>query len=532
MGEQLDDYIFPSADFEDPSFNPAAFVAKYRRVSSLESLRTQLQAYSEALKQQLFVIINRDYKDFIGIATKLDGVDTRVEVLRRPLVDLRLDLSSLHDWLMTSLQALDSKMSKKVAIRSRREKIESAIKCLDKLDVAERIIEGNVWKEEELQGNGERDDSTLKRRELSKALGKLRAYHMTSPTSSYGPFQGSASHQKDIFEASELERAAYALASARSHLGVLHSPRSEEMAEKYNNNKEGPASGGRKGSIANESDYGDSGEPDSSAITTSNKDNAVSQTNTILLEQRFNRLTEQLLGKIRGWFEESLASGDSSGVNNNINTKEDLVVRELGNRRLLQHCLCALQVMGRLDIAQAAVAECVLPYAKGTLTQGRVDGGGGRGSFGGLKAALLTVLQKLDQPVLTLLATAEGMGCDLVIGGVWSPITTLVCERFPNVFRVGIASVLADCFRAFEAFHAALSTQLLGPEYTTALTRRLTTDSRVVAFRDRWNLDLYLKLRTQEVSLDLIVLVCMCHQRASGRLIRGSIQPSCTTSIY
>ena len=142
MDEQLDDYIFPSTDFEDPSFSPAAFVAKYRRVTSLESLKTQLQQYSEALKQQLFVIINRDYKDFIGIATKLDGVDTRVEVIRRPLVDLRLDLSSLHDWLVTSLQALDSKLSKKAAIRSKKQKIESAIQCLDKLDVAERIIEG------------------------------------------------------------------------------------------------------------------------------------------------------------------------------------------------------------------------------------------------------------------------------------------------------------------------------------------------------------------------------------------------------
>lgn len=50
----------------------ATFVSQYRRVSySLESLKEQLLLYSEALKQQLFVIINRDYKDFITITTKV-----------------------------------------------------------------------------------------------------------------------------------------------------------------------------------------------------------------------------------------------------------------------------------------------------------------------------------------------------------------------------------------------------------------------------------------------------------------------------
>lgn len=526
MEEQLDDYIFPSTDFEDPSFSPAAFVAKYRRVSSLESLKTQLRQYSEALKQQLFEIINRDYKDFIGIATKLDGVDTRVEVLRRPLVDLRLDLSSLHDWLMTSLQALDSKLSKKMVIRSKKRKIESAIKCLDKLDVAEHIIEGSVRKEEEGEDEGneegrntDRDFSFLKRRELVKALGKLRAYHLVSPTLRYGPFEGSSSHQKDIFEASELERAAYSLASAQSHLSVLHSARSGEMVNKESK-EEGPGAG-YPGSLANGRDSGDSGTSDD-LNGVGAQDNAVSHTNTILLEQRSNRLMEQLLAKIRGWFEESLASGDASGVNSDdASTKEDQAVRELGKRRLLKHCLCALQVMERLDIAEAAVAECVLPHAKATLTQGRVDGGGGRGSFGGLEAALLTVLSKLDQPVLSLLATAEGMGCDLVIGGAWLPIITLISERFPAMFSVGIASVMADCMRAFEAFHTSLSTKLLGPEHANALTRRFATDSRVVTFRDRWNLDLYLKLRAQEVRARLDRACSMC---TTNGLVANSLQ--------
>jgi hypothetical protein len=64
-------FIFRESDFEDEQFNAGSFVAKYRKVSSLESLREQLQAYSDTVKQQLYVILNRDYRDFIGIATKV-----------------------------------------------------------------------------------------------------------------------------------------------------------------------------------------------------------------------------------------------------------------------------------------------------------------------------------------------------------------------------------------------------------------------------------------------------------------------------
>lgn len=64
-------FIFKENEFEDDNFMAANFVAKYRRVSSLESLKDQLLQYSNALKQQLYNIINRDYKDFITISTKV-----------------------------------------------------------------------------------------------------------------------------------------------------------------------------------------------------------------------------------------------------------------------------------------------------------------------------------------------------------------------------------------------------------------------------------------------------------------------------
>ena len=70
-------FIFREIEFEDEKFHAASFIAKYRRVTSLESLRDQLRLYCDALKQQLYGIINRDYKDFITIATKVppDQID-------------------------------------------------------------------------------------------------------------------------------------------------------------------------------------------------------------------------------------------------------------------------------------------------------------------------------------------------------------------------------------------------------------------------------------------------------------------------
>lgn len=72
VNENVDNqFIFREVEFEDDKFHAASFVAKYRRVTSLESLRDQLRLYCDALKQQLYGIINRDYKDFITIATKV-----------------------------------------------------------------------------------------------------------------------------------------------------------------------------------------------------------------------------------------------------------------------------------------------------------------------------------------------------------------------------------------------------------------------------------------------------------------------------
>jgi hypothetical protein len=70
-----DELLFRDSDFDDDNFDDAEFVSKYRRVITLESLREQLVIYSNLVKKDLYSIINRDYKDFITISTKVWLVD-------------------------------------------------------------------------------------------------------------------------------------------------------------------------------------------------------------------------------------------------------------------------------------------------------------------------------------------------------------------------------------------------------------------------------------------------------------------------
>jgi hypothetical protein len=67
-----EDLLLREEDFEDTNFDDADFVARYRKIITLESLREQLIAYNSGVKKDLYEIINRDYKDFITISTKVD----------------------------------------------------------------------------------------------------------------------------------------------------------------------------------------------------------------------------------------------------------------------------------------------------------------------------------------------------------------------------------------------------------------------------------------------------------------------------
>lgn len=58
---------------------------------------------------------------------------------------------------------------------------------------------------------------------------------------------------------------------------------------------------------------------------------------------------------------------------------------------------------------------------------------------------------------------------DLLVMGVWYPVTTHLADKFPNIFSVGIAETLHRAYCAVESFTAELSSLLPGGDLSSLL---------------------------------------------------------------
>ena len=473
-GMMKDQFIFTLGEFEGTAFDASAFVAKYRRVATLDSLRSQLRQYSEAIKSQLFVIINRDYRDFITIATKLDGVDTRVDILRRPLLDLRLDLHSLHDGLVGSLRAIDSKLQRRNELHQRKAAVGTALRCAELLDVAEEALNNNtevVTNDRKEKARATQSEKISRRRQMLSVLtsacssGSADMEYIGLAASSASAFSGVG---VDIARASELERSAFSLRRAQVCLSSLRQT-SGQWAE-----------------------------------SSASDDATFSLASTCAeLDRRARAVSESLAKTARGWLDE-LLSVDSR------NTSASGVT----NQRVLMHCLRALRAIDRTDVAQAAVQAAVVPLARAQLSQGRVGGALGRGSFSGLSESLQGLVLQLKPLVESIVVAAEFMAADeeleenenvsasnldLLVRGVWSPVIRTILERFPDIVSLAIPETLHSCYSAITAFTVSLPVTLLGDQMSPKTVACMQSHPLVRELESRWGLDLYFTMRLNEI---------------------------------
>lgn len=70
------------------AFNIEDFLLS-RSYTSLPELRTELREYLSSLKEELVLLINDDYEDFISLSTDLRGEGARMGRLKAPLNGLR-----------------------------------------------------------------------------------------------------------------------------------------------------------------------------------------------------------------------------------------------------------------------------------------------------------------------------------------------------------------------------------------------------------------------------------------------------------
>jgi len=474
MSERDGHFIFREAEFEVDDFSAASFVARHRRVSSLEALREQLRGYCESLKKELYGIINRDYRDFIAIATKLDGVDLRVDHLRKPLLDLRIDLEVLRDNLVASTSAIHDKLRVRSEISIRKQLIEHSLIAMSELDIIETIIEQPVGKSEEVivvDNDSSNSNKKLSRRDLLQQLAKTNG------------ISNVVSIDEKVFYSSELERAAYSLSRA---LGCLQTIKSS------NDNR----------SIVN-----------NNSIQLVSSSSGLSKT----LEQRIQRLKDILIQRLRSQIV-SIFSNSASSLTGSIDSDSNMEaeatrIQKLFSNRAFTHCIRALILLSRGDVAEEVVATTVVePYIKSTITHGRADGSGGRGSYAGLKECLENLVNMLRATLQPALEAAELIGStfstddnepsksfDLVVKGIWLPVTSLLIDRFPGIFNSGIASTFARCYNAVENFTRILAT-VAGPKFATSIAERLSNHALLREFHGKWKLELYFHLRSQEMS--------------------------------
>jgi hypothetical protein len=450
-------FLFTDADFEHPSFHAASFVAKYRRATSLDSLRSQLHSYTHSLKHQLYTIINQDYQDFIAIATKLEGVDQRVEHLRKPLLELRMDLTLLHDTIVSNIHAISGKIEQRREVSMKKQLLESSLACMKQLSNVEDVLNMKDSSVSSLP-------HTLTRRELMLKASSVSVSVMSE--SSGNP------EVTELHQCSELERASMALAEAIQHLQEEKKSQSDHSDSDSNSNS-------KKSSVHS---------PSMVAMRRS-------------LELRAQSIQSALLSRLKLCCKVILSSNSTAPV-----TGEGSSSMSVCRRRSLGHLLRALVAVGSGSVMEDLVAETVtLPALKNILTQGRVDGSKGRGSYSGLKDCLTQIVNTGCVHLRDVMVLSEELFArqyqasltppmDLVVNGVWVPVLNTLKKTHGGIFSSGIANVFHECYIATHEFVRDICS-ICGPDHVASISSRLESHKSYSEFKSLWKMDLHYQVR-------------------------------------
>lgn len=485
-------FLFQEKEFEGAEFDAAQFVARYRRVTTLESLREQLVNYNGHMQKQLYAVINRDYKDFITITTKLDGLDTRAEMMVKPLFGLQMDLSSLQNGISGSLHLIQDKLDQQRDIVKKKSAIKKLLRVSSNMDLAKSAM--NI--SNAATGNSLSDAPTT----ISK---RNRLYRQRSI-----PID---SQEKDLFVCSEFERAAISLRESQEDLeaiaqdiSLLHNTFSPAMLQD--------------------------------------------------LQRNFSTIRDSLISSLKTHLEHyfsaaATSTGSSSSEKDKTSAKSGALPL-----RCYAHCLRALLYLHQGEVAEAALRAAVIePYLRNAFSVGKVDGKKGRGTFSGLDSALQEYITWIAQSQLPQLlrATEENVALhaqmmqagvqdkndlqtnngntprnkpqaavhrrsplNLIVHSIWSPVIALLQERFPSMLSVGLTSVFSHCFRAIDVF-----AQHLLQTYPASCSRDY---GYIDAYYQTWKIDLYVSLRTREVMTRLDA-VCDLQLGRFGSSLKGDL---------
>lgn len=455
-------FLFKDEEFQDADFDVTAFVLKYQSVISLESLQQELKKYLESIRNRLYETVNRDYRDFIQIAMRLEGADVRLSLMQTPLLSLRSELNGLYDGLFSTLQAIQASVQSKQSFQERKAFLQLAVDCDTKLDAIESsmLIPSTSTTVQKATYPSSSEDFSAGSTAQKKGTGRTALYsRLCVIRNRDSPSQD----EFDIYHCSEIERNAFDIAHFESLLSNLQLNTEESSA---------PAGCGYLDSIR------------TSLIE------KIQSTRGKLLTRVKDRLSEMALNGVTSPFISTVSSPSP------LSTALPLPF----SHRSLTHLLRALLVLGEGVSFEMIIAEKVVhPLIRSVLTQSAIDGSLGGGSFSGLRDAMSALMHNIASRIENIAATCETElrgkpPIDIILRSVWLPVMTFLDQRYGALL---FASAIADTFHAcYDAIHHFTKTSagLAGEAQRFFVYKRLLRSDEVRSFQERWKVDLYMQV--------------------------------------
>uniref|UniRef100_A0A383VAV9 Conserved oligomeric Golgi complex subunit 2 n=1 Tax=Tetradesmus obliquus TaxID=3088 RepID=A0A383VAV9_TETOB len=127
--------------FDDLEFSPDVCVADLRLYVPLPTVKAELQAYLLQLKNKLVEAINEDYSDYVGLSSKLGGLEGAVVRMRQPLLDIQGKLTAVQDAIKAELQALQQGLQRRQDAAAARAKLELMQEAAASTGKVEKLLE-------------------------------------------------------------------------------------------------------------------------------------------------------------------------------------------------------------------------------------------------------------------------------------------------------------------------------------------------------------------------------------------------------
>ncbi|KAH0827904.1 oligomeric golgi complex component, COG2-domain-containing protein [Lanmaoa asiatica] len=121
------------------TFNVEKFLLS-RSYTSLPELRTELREYLSSLKEELVLLINDDYEDFISLSTDLRGEGTRMGRLKAPLNGLREQIRVSRQSLRNIQDAIQAKLDMRSRLRDEKALLHHLLKISESITRLESLL--------------------------------------------------------------------------------------------------------------------------------------------------------------------------------------------------------------------------------------------------------------------------------------------------------------------------------------------------------------------------------------------------------